>query len=81
MLSETKVDHSLPDCQFFLDGFGSPFRLDRNRNSGGIMLFIRNDIPAKVFSTDDRSIESHLDSCSRSKDSLSSKYDNFNVAT
>ena len=80
MLSETKVDHSLPDCQFFLDGFGSPFRLDRNRNSGGIMLFIRSDIHAKVFSTDDRSVESHLGSRSKSIDSLSSKYDNFNFA-
>ena len=38
--------------------FRSPFRPDRNRNSGGIMLFFRNDIPAKVDSTDDRSIES-----------------------
>ena len=81
MISETKVNHSFSVGQFLSDGFGTPFRLDRNRNSGGIMLFIRNDIPAKVFSTDDRSIESHLDSCSRSKDSLSSKYDNFNFAT
>ena len=58
MISETKVDHSFPDGQFFLDGFGTPFRLDRNRNSGGIMLFIRKNISAKVFSTHDRSIES-----------------------
>ena len=58
MISETKVDDSFPDDQFFLDGFGTPFRLDQNRNGGGIMLFIRNDIPAKVVSTDDRSIES-----------------------
>ena len=42
----------------FLDGFGTPFHLDRNRDSGGFMLFVRNDIPAKVFSTDNRSIES-----------------------
>ena len=104
MISETKVDDSFPDGQFFLDGFGTPFRLDRNRNGGGIMLFIRNDIPAKVVSTDDRpiesfyvelnfrkkkwllncsynpkhsSIESHLDSLSKSIDSLSSRYDNF----
>ena len=49
MISETKVDHCLPDGQLFLDGFGTPLCLDRNRNSGGIMLFIRNDIPAKVF--------------------------------
>ena len=49
MISETKVDHCLPDGQLFLDGFGTPLCLDRNRNSGCIMLFIRNDIPAKVF--------------------------------
>ena len=99
MISETKVDNSVPDGQFFLDGFGTPFRLDRNRNGGGIMLFIRNDIPAKVVSTDDRpiesfyvelnfrkkkwllnsynpkhrSIKSHLESLSKSIDSLSSK--------
>ena len=58
MISETKVDDSFPDGQFFLDGFGTPFRLDRNRNGGGIMLFIRNDIPAKVVSTDGRAFES-----------------------
>ena len=58
MISEYKVDDSFPDGQFFLDGFGTPFRLDRNRNGGNIMLFIRNDFPAKVVSTDDRPIES-----------------------
>ena len=58
MISVTEVDDSFPDGQFFWDGFGKPFRLDRNRNGGGIMLFIRNDIPAKVVSTDDGPIES-----------------------
>ena len=58
MISETKVDDSFPNGQFLLDGFGTPFRLDRNRNGESIMLFIRNDIPAKVISTDDRPIES-----------------------
>ena len=57
MISETKADNSFPDGQFFLDSFGTPFRLDRNRNAAAIMLFIRNDIPAKVFSTADRPIE------------------------
>ena len=58
MISETKVDDSFPDDQLFLDAFGTPFRLDQNRNGGGIILFIRNDIPAKIVSTDDRPIES-----------------------
>ena len=99
MISETKVDDSFPDGQFFLDGFGTPFRLDRNRNGGSIMLFARYDIPAKVVSADERpielnfrkkkrllncsynpkhsNIESHLDSLSKSIDSLSSEYGNF----
>ena len=58
MISEIKVDNSVPYGQFFLDGCRTPFRLDRNRNGGGIMLFIRNDIPAKVVSTDGRAFES-----------------------
>ena len=58
MILETKVNHSFSVGQFLSEGFGTPFRLDRNRNSGGIMLFIRNDIPAKAFSTDDKSIKS-----------------------
>ena len=58
MISETKVDDSFPDGRFFLDGCGTPFRLVRNRNGGGFMLFIRNDIPANVVSTDDWPIES-----------------------
>ena len=48
VLSETKVDHSYPNGQSFLDGFGTALKY-RNRNSGGIMLSIRNDVPAKVF--------------------------------
>ena len=33
-------------------------RLNRDRNSGGNMLFIRNDIATKIVSTDDKPIES-----------------------
>ena len=39
MVSETKVDDSFPDGQFFLDGFGTPFCLNRNRNGGGVICF------------------------------------------
>ena len=51
MISETKVDDSFLDGQFFLDGFETQFCLDQNRNVGCIMLFIRNDIAAKVVCT------------------------------
>ena len=46
MISESKLDDSFLDSQFFIEGFGEPFRLDRNGNGGGIMLFIQSDIPA-----------------------------------
>ena len=29
MMSETKLDDSFPECQFFVDGFHAPFRYDR----------------------------------------------------
>ena len=60
MISETKVDDSFPYGPFFLYGFGTPFRLNRNQNEGGIMLSIRNDIPEKVVSRDGRPIESFM---------------------
>ena len=58
MMSESNVGNSIPDGQFSLDGFGTPFSLDRNRKVGVQFLFIRNYIPAKVFSSDDRPNES-----------------------
>ena len=58
MISETKVDDSFPDGPFFFDGFETPFRLNRDTNGGGIMLIIRNHIPIKLASTDDKPIES-----------------------
>ena len=58
MISESKLDDSFPDSQFLIEGFSKLFRLDRNRNGGGIMLLIRSDIPAKVISTDKNPFES-----------------------
>ena len=41
MITETKLDDSFPFSQFEIYGFSTPFRLDRNKNGGGILLFIR----------------------------------------
>ena len=51
-LSETKLNDSFPEGQFLIDGFHSRFRFDRNKNVGGIMLYVREDIPAKLLSHD-----------------------------
>ena len=50
MISETKLDESFPTSQFFINVLSSPHRLDRNSNDGGILLYIRRDIPSKLLS-------------------------------
>ena len=46
-ISETKLNDSFPAEQFKIPGYASPFRLDRNQNGGGILVFVREDIPVK----------------------------------
>ena len=50
MLSETKLDDSFPMGQFLIDNFSEPIRVDRNKNGGGILLYIREDIPSNILS-------------------------------
>jgi len=52
IIEETKLDETFPDGQFILEGFMPPIRKDRNRFGGGIMIFIRENIPAKVLEND-----------------------------
>ena len=47
LISETKLDASFPAPQFFLPGYSEPRRLDRTANGGGLLLYLRDDIPAK----------------------------------
>ena len=47
LISATKLDSSFPLNQFHIDDFTTPCRFDRNQNGGGIMLYIREDIPSK----------------------------------
>ena len=44
MVTETNFDYSFPATQFKDKGFSKPFRLDRNKNSGGIILYICSNI-------------------------------------
>ena len=47
ILGETKLDASFPENQFYIDGFSQPYRLDRNIHGGGVMIYIRKDLPSK----------------------------------
>ena len=57
VISETKFDDSFPESQFKISGYSSPFRLDQDQNGGGIMVFVREDITAKLLSFEDKPIE------------------------
>ena len=46
---ETKIDDTFPTDQFSIDGFQTPFRLDRNQAGGGIMIYVREGIPCKAL--------------------------------
>ena len=52
IILETKLDDSYPTSQFFIDGFTMPFRRDRNRFGGGILIYVREDIPCKLLADD-----------------------------
>ena len=44
LISETKIDSSFPTAQFKI-GY-TTYRLDRNSNVGGVLLYVREDIPS-----------------------------------
>ena len=47
VITETKIDSSFPNSQFKIEGFSMPYRFDRNRFGGDVMIFVRDDIPSK----------------------------------
>ena len=49
MISETKLDHSFSSMQFLIQGYVPPYRLDRNFYGGGILVYMREDIPCKLI--------------------------------
>ena len=51
LISETKLDSSFPNSLFYIDGFSPPYRKNRNKRGGGLILYVRNDIPSKELRT------------------------------
>ena len=49
MVSETKIDASFPLAQFIIKGYSPPFRRDRDFHRGGLIIYIREDIPCKLL--------------------------------
>ena len=51
MVTETKLDYSFPASQCNVEGFSTPFILDRNKNGGGIIFYIRSYIIASTLTS------------------------------
>ena len=49
MVSGTKLDDSSPTGQVVINGFETPFCLDRNGYGGETLLFSRKDMPSKLL--------------------------------
>ena len=47
IVTESKLDDTFPANQFIIDGSSPPFRADRNKNGGGVIIYVRDDIPSR----------------------------------
>ena len=45
-IAETKLDDSFPSTQFTLEGYHTPYRLEVNNKSGGILVYVKPSIPS-----------------------------------
>ena len=50
LITESKLDNSFAAAEFQINGFSSPYQLVENAHDGGILLYVRDDIPSKVGS-------------------------------
>ena len=56
IITESKLDDTFPINQFIIDGFSPPFRVDHNKNSGGVIIYVRDDIPSRELKAHPRTI-------------------------
>ena len=47
IITESKLDETFPVNQFIIEGFSPPFRVDNNKYSGGVIIYVRDDIPSR----------------------------------
>ena len=51
IVADTKLDSSFPKAQFLIRDFHHPFRLDINRRSSGLLVYVKGSIPARVLTS------------------------------
>ena len=45
IITEATLDNTFPVCQLHIDGYSKLYKLDRNRDGDGIILYVRKDTP------------------------------------
>ena len=48
-ITETKIDNTFTTNQFLIEGFLPPYRSDRNKYGGGILVYIRENIHTQLI--------------------------------
>ena len=51
IVAETKLDSSFPTTQFVIPGFHHTFWLEINRRSGGLLVYVKGSIPARILTS------------------------------
>ena len=75
MISETKFEDTFPHSLYHLKDFSNPYRLDRNSYGGGILVYIRENIPSNSVLTKRFFIE--LELSKKNKWMLSYSYNSY----
>ena len=44
---KSKLDSTFPTSQFLVEGYSEPYRFNRNRDGGGVLIYVQGDIPSK----------------------------------
>ena len=47
VITESKLDEGFPNGQFDMEGYSAPFRVDRNKHGGGVLIYVRDDITCR----------------------------------
>ena len=56
VITETKLGESFTEAQFLINGFSKPYRLDRDENGGGIIIYVRENIPSRSLDISSTSV-------------------------
>ena len=48
IITDTKLNNTFPTSQFYTEGFSMSCGLDKNRNGGGIIIYVSKDIPTII---------------------------------